>query len=51
MDEKTLRKPPKKLGIEVDKEKMGRGKLIDEIFGGNVERTINSSLTLLPIIL
>ena len=36
MDEKTLRKLPKKLGLMLIKSNMGR-KLIDEIFGGKCE--------------
>lgn len=36
MDEEQLRKTAKDLGIEVD-EKMGKGKLIDEIFGEKCE--------------
>ena len=36
MDEEQLRKAAKDLGIEVD-EKMGKGKLIDEIFGEKCE--------------
>ena len=36
MDEATMAETAKKLGVEVDKS-MGRGKLIDEIFGENVK--------------
>ena len=36
MDEKTISDTAKKLGVEVD-ESMGRGKLIDEIFGAKCE--------------
>ena len=36
MDEKTMAETAKKLGVEVDKS-MGRGKLIDEIFGEKCE--------------
>ena len=36
MDEEALRKTAKELGIEVD-ESMGKGKLIDEIFGEKCE--------------
>jgi len=36
MDEATMAETAKKLGVEVDKS-MGRGKLIDEIFGGKCE--------------
>lgn len=39
MDEKALRDLCKKLHIEVD-ESMGRGKLIDEIFGEKVEKNL-----------
>ena len=38
MDEEQLREAARKLGIEVD-ETMGKGKLIDEIFGETCEGT------------
>ena len=39
MDEKELAETAKKLGISIDK-KMGKGKLIDEIFGEKVEHLL-----------
>ncbi|MEA3316445.1 MAG: lysine--tRNA ligase [Bacteroidota bacterium] len=39
MDEKELRETAKKLNVEID-ESMGKGKLIDEIFGENCEKKL-----------